>query len=152
MEIEKLIVIFGNGGSAADSQHFAGELMCTYKNKKRKPYKSIALTTDSSILTATGNDFNFDEIFSRQVEALAEEDDLVVGISTSGQSKNVLKALKSAKQVNAKTLLLTGSKVINKDFIDSEFNAPSEITSRVQEIHLVSYHIICKLVDRLFDN
>lgn len=147
----KKILIMGNGGSAADAQHFAAELVVKFE-KVRKPIRSIALTTDSSILTATGNDFNFDEIFSRQVKALAEEDDLVVGISTSGQSKNVLRALKSAKKINAKTLLFTGSKVINKDFIDFEFNAPSEITSRVQEIHLVVYHIICKLVDRLFDN
>lgn len=147
----KKILIMGNGGSAADAQHFAAELVVKFE-KVRKPIRSIALTTDSSILTATGNDFNFDDIFSRQVEALAEENDLVVGISTSGLSRNVLKALKSAKKVNAKTLMLTGSKVVNKNFIDFEFNVPSNTTSRIQEMHLVVYHIICKLVDRLFDN
>ena len=147
----KKILIMGNGGSAADAQHFAAELVVKFE-KVRKPIRSIALTTDSSILTATGNDFNFDEIFSRQVEALAEENDLVVGISTSGLSRNVLKALKSAKKVNARTLMLTGSQVVNKNFIDFEFNVPSNTTSRIQEMHLVVYHIICKLVDRLFDN
>ena len=147
----KKILIMGNGGSAADAQHFAAELVVKFE-KVRKPIKSVALTTDSSILTATGNDFNFTDIFSRQIEALAEKNDLVVGISTSGSSKNILKGLKSAKKVNAKTLIFTGSKKVNKDYIDFEFNAPSSITSRIQEIHLVTYHIICKLIDRLFDN
>lgn len=145
------ILIMGNGGSAADAQHLATELVVRFE-KTRKPIKAIALTTDSSILTATGNDFSFDDIFDRQINALVNENDLVIGISTSGKSKNVLKALESAKKHNAKTIILTGSQKVNSDNIDFEFNVPSYTTSRIQEMHLVLYHLICKLIDNSFDS
>ena len=99
-----------------------------------------------------GNDFSFDDIFDRQINALVNENDLVIGISTSGKSKNVLKALESAKKHNAKTIILTGSQKVNSDNIDFEFNVPSYTTSRIQEMHLVLYHLICKLIDNSFDS
>ena len=141
------ILIFGNGGSAADSQHFAAELMVKFE-KKRKPISAISLTTDTSILTAAGNDFSFDSIFSRQVEGLAQEDDLVIGISTSGTSINVLNGLKQAYKLKAKTILLTGSKKVSHKYINFVFNVPSSTTSRIQEAHLFIYHIICTLIDQ----
>lgn len=141
------VLIFGNGGSAADSQHFAAELMVKFE-KIRKPVSAISLTTDTSILTATGNDFSFDSIFSRQVEGLAQEDDLVIGISTSGASVNVLNGLEQAYKLKAKTILLTGSKKVSHEYINFVFNAPSSTTSRIQEAHLFIYHMICTLIDQ----
>lgn len=143
----KKILIFGNGGSAADAQHFAAELVVKFE-KIRKPIRAIALTTDTSIITATGNDFSFNEIFSRQIQAIVDKNDLAVGISTSGFSTNVLNGLQDAKNLDAKTLLLTGSTKVDKNFIDFEFNVPTKTTSRIQEIHLFTYHILCKLFDK----
>ena len=115
---KQLIVIFGNGGSAADSQHFAGELMCTYKNKKRKPYKSLALTTDTSILTAWSNDFSYDSVFERQVEAYNSQIGLAIGLSTSGKSKSVILALKKANNLGIATCLISGIKERKLNYID----------------------------------
>ena len=140
----KLIVIFGNGGSAADSQHFAGELMCTYKNKKRKPYKSIALTTDTSILTAWSNDFSYDSVFERQVEAFNSQIGLAIGISTSGKSKSVILALKKANILGIKTCLISGIKEKKLDFIDFSIEIPSRETEIIQTITQIIYHSICQ--------
>ena len=141
---EKLIVIFGNGGSAADSQHFAGELMCTYKNKKRKPYKSIALTTDTSILTAWSNDFSFDSVFERQVEAFNNQIGLAIGLSTSGKSKSVILALKKANTLGIATCLISGIKERKIDFIDFPIEIPSKKTEIIQTITQIIYHSICQ--------
>ena len=141
---DKLIVIFGNGGSAADSQHFAGELMCTYKNKKRKPYKSIALTTDTSILTAWSNDFSYDSVFERQVEAFNSQIGLAIGLSTSGKSKSVITALKKANMLGIATCLISGIKERKLDFIDFSIEIPSRDTEIIQTITQIIYHSICQ--------
>ncbi len=145
--VNKLIVIFGNGGSAADSQHFAGELMCTYKNKKRKPYKSIALTTDTSILTAWSNDFSYDSVFERQVEAFNSQIGLAIGLSTSGKSKSVLLALKKANMLGITTCLISGIKESKLDFIDFSVEIPSKETEIIQTITQIIYHSICQRLE-----
>ncbi len=139
----KLIAIFGNGGSAADSQHFAAELMCTYKNKKRKPYKALALTTDTSIITAWSNDFNFDSVFERQVEALNNQIGLAIGLSTSGKSKSVLKALEKANKLEIKTCLISGIIDKKNSYIDLSIEIPSKDTPIIQTITQVIYHSVC---------
>ncbi len=146
------ILICGNGGSAADSQHFAAELVGRFK-LERKGLSAIALTTDTSILTAIGNDYGFDKIFERQVEALGKEGDVLVGISTSGNSENVIKAVKKAKEIGIYTIGLlgkSGGKL--KDLVDLSLIVPSGNTPRIQECHLTIYHIICEEVEkRLFE-
>lgn len=149
IENKNKILIFGNGGSAADAQHFAAELVVKFE-KIRKPISAIALTTDTSILTATANDFSFNDVFSRQVSALIQKDDLAIGISTSGKSKNVLNGLKEAERCQAKTIMLTGNHNINSSSIDLIISAPSKKTSRIQEVHLFIYHYLCLLIDENF--
>lgn len=137
------IVFCGNGGSAADSQHLATELTVRYK-KDRKPIAAIALTTDSSALTAIGNDIGFDALFSRQVEALCGPNDLVIGISTSGRSPNVLKAVEAARALGARTAGFLGrdggpiSKVVDIPLI-----VPSNTTARIQEYHIMIGQMLC---------
>ncbi|MFA4858582.1 MAG: D-sedoheptulose 7-phosphate isomerase [Candidatus Margulisiibacteriota bacterium] len=148
----KKVLICGNGGSAADSQHFAAELLGRFK-KNRKALPAIALTTDTSILTAIGNDFGFDLVFERQVEGLAQAGDVVIGISTSGKSKNVIRAIEKAKSLGAKTIALSGGS--GKEALDMAaelaITIPSSDTPRVQEAHITIIHIICGLVeDELF--
>lgn len=146
----KKLVIFGNGGSAADAQHIAAEFVGRFQ-KKRKSLPAIALTTDSSILTSIGNDFSFDYVFSRQVEGLVNSGDVVMGISTSGNSVNVINALKSAKAKNAKTISIlghNGGKI--KKFSDIAIIVNSSSTPRIQEVHRIIYHIICELVEKNF--
>lgn len=148
----KKIVFLGNGGSAADSQHLAAELVNKLRIK-RKGLNSIALTTDTSVITSIGNDISFDDIFSRQVEALCQSGDLVFAISTSGNSKNVIKAIKKAKEMNLYTVSLTGGDggIIKKDNLsDANFNAEkSSISSRIQETHIFLGHIIIELMDEI---
>lgn len=141
------ILFMGNGGSAADAQHLAAEFVGRFE-KERRGLPAIALTTDTSLLTAVGNDYGFDMIFSRQVEALARPGDVVVGISTSGNSPNVVKALTVAKEMGAVTVGLTGTKVGKMDGLcDLCIKVPSEKTARIQEAHILIGHIICALVD-----
>lgn len=141
------ILICGNGGSAADAQHFAAELSGRYKTE-RKGLAGIALTTDTSALTAIGNDYGFDRVFDRQVEALAQKGDLLIGISTSGNSKNVINALKVAKQLSCKTLGITGRDggAMN-ELCDINLVAPSTDTPRIQEMHILFIHTICQIID-----
>jgi D-sedoheptulose 7-phosphate isomerase len=148
---KKKILICGNGGSAADAQHMAGELIGRFK-KERAALPAIALSTDTSILTCIGNDYSFDDVFKRQVEGLAKEGDLVVGLSTSGNSKNVIKALEAGKKAGARTAVLTGGAGGKlKDLADVAFVVPSANTPRVQEVHITVIHIICRLIEeRLF--
>lgn len=145
------VLICGNGGSAADAQHFSAELTGRYKTERRG-LPSIALTTDTSALTAIGNDYGFDKIFSRQVEALGSSGDVVIGISTSGNSKNVIEALNSAKKLGCKTMGLTGRDGGEMNSIcDINVVVPSEDTPRIQEMHILFIHTICQIVDDNFN-
>lgn len=137
------ILFFGNGGSAADAQHLATELTVRYK-KDRAPIAAIALTTDTSSLTAIGNDFGFDRLFSRQVEALGRAGDLAIGISTSGNSPNVLLALEVCRKMKITTVGLTG-KTGGKmpPLCDIVFNVPSTTTARIQEMHILLGQMFC---------
>ena len=138
----------GNGGSAGDAQHLAAELMGGMTDHDRKPIPSIALTTDSSFLTAWSNDTGFDSIFSRQIQGLGEEGDVIVGISTSGNSKNVINALKQAKYKNLKTISLTGKTGGDIDGIaDITIKVPSNNTQRIQESHIMIGQILCSLLE-----
>lgn len=142
------ILLCGNGGSAADAQHVAAELVGRFKSERRA-WLAIALTTNSSIVTAIGNDYGFEYVFSRQVEALAKKGDVVVGISTSGNSKNVLNAVNEAKKIGCATIGVTGKKGGELARIaDICFRANSDDTPRVQEAHILMWHIVCELVER----
>jgi D-sedoheptulose 7-phosphate isomerase len=142
------LLVMGNGGSAADAQHFAAEIVGRFK-LERRALPAIALTTDSSILTAVGNDYGFDCIFSRQVEAYAAAGDVVVGISTSGNSPNVQAALATAARLGCRTIALLGKDGGSiKAYAELPLVVPSFDTPRVQEGHLAIIHIICDLVER----
>lgn len=141
------ILLCGNGGSAADAQHIAAGLSGCYKSERRG-LPAIALTTDTSVLTAVGNDFGFDRIFDRQVEALAKEGDLLIGISTSGNSRNILRALSLARHIGCKTIGLSGRDGgAMGEFCDINIIVPSEETPRIQEMHIMIGHILCQAVD-----
>jgi len=138
----------GNGGSAADAQHLATELMGGMSDHDRMPIPSIALTTDSSFITAWSNDTDFDSIFSRQVQGLGEEGDVLVGISTSGNSENVINALKQAKYKNLKTISFAGKTGGSLDGIaDITIKVPSDNTQRIQESHIMIGQILCSLIE-----
>ena len=144
------ILLFGNGGSAADAQHIAAELSGRYKSERRG-LSGIALTTDTSVLTAVGNDFGFDKIYERQVEALARPGDLLIGISTSGHSKNVIRALSLGRNMGCKTIGLSGRDGgMMGEFCDVNLVVPSEDTPRIQEMHIMIGHIICQAIDDLY--
>ena len=142
------IIIFGNGGSAADSQHIAAELIGRFQ-KERKSLPAISLTTDSSIITSLANDYSYDVVFSRQCESLVSKGDVVIGISTSGNSKNVENGLITSKEKNAITIgLLGGDGGTIKNHVDILIQIPSNNTARIQEAHRVVYHIICDIVEK----
>jgi D-sedoheptulose 7-phosphate isomerase len=144
------ILLCGNGGSAADSQHIAAELSGRFK-KERKALAGIALTTDTSALTAIGNDYGFEQIFSRQVEALANEDDTLIAISTSGNSENVINAIDCARKTGCKVITLTGKDGGKmKDLGDVNIVIPSYDTPRIQEMHIMVGHMICAMIDEEF--
>jgi D-sedoheptulose 7-phosphate isomerase len=141
------VLIAGNGGSAADAQHIAGEFVSRFYFD-RPGLPSIALTTDTSILTAIGNDYGFDRIFSRQIEALGMTGDIFIAISTSGKSPNLIEALKTCKKAGILTIGLTGSSGGNmNDLCDICINVPSSETPRIQEAHLLIEHILCCIVE-----
>jgi D-beta-D-heptose 7-phosphate kinase/D-beta-D-heptose 1-phosphate adenosyltransferase len=141
------IIIFGNGGSAADAQHIATEFVVRFR-KNRKAFPAIALTTDTSALTAIGNDYGFDHLFSRQVEALCAKDDLVIGISTSGNSENVIRALDAAKKIGATTVALGGGDGGKMTAIaDYAIIVPTRVTARIQEMHITIGHMLCGAVE-----
>ena len=148
LENGKKILIFGNGGSAADSQHIAAEIVGRYK-VERKGLPAIALTTDSSILTAIGNDFGYLHTFDRQVEALANKGDVLIGISTGGTSKNVVSAMKLANNIGCKSIGFSGKDPGDMGKIcNIILNAPSNETPRIQEIHIILVHTLCHLIDQ----
>lgn len=141
------VFFMGNGGSAADSQHLAAEFVGRFQ-KERRGLPAVALTTDTSILTAVGNDYGFDAVFARQVEALAKAGDVVVGLSTSGNSPNVVKALQAAKAIGAAAVGLTGrSGGRMAEICDLCVRVPADVTARIQEAHILIGHIACQLVD-----
>lgn len=141
------VLIAGNGGSAADSQHIAAEIVGRFV-KERKAYPAIALTTDSSILTSVGNDYSFDTIFARQVEGLGNKGDIFIGISTSGNSKNIIEAVSKSKEMGLITVGLLGrdgGKL--KKLCDYNITFPYEETARVQEHHIMTYHLLCEFIE-----
>lgn len=143
------ILIFGNGGSAADAQHLAAELVNRFK-KERKPLPAIALTTDTSILTAISNDYDFSQVFSKQILALGKKGDMALGISTSGNSKNVVLGLKVARELGLYTVGLTGKDGgLMKNYCDYLICVPSTETPRIQEGHLLFIHIFSELLEDL---
>jgi D-sedoheptulose 7-phosphate isomerase len=146
------ILLCGNGGSAADAQHIAAELTGRYKTERRG-LPAIALTTDTSALTAIGNDYGYDRVFDRQVESLAQKGDLVIGISTSGNSANVINAFKVAKELGCITLGLSGRDggAMN-EWCDLNVVVPSNNTPRIQEMHILFAHTICQIIDDAFTN
>ena len=144
------VYICGNGGSAADAQHIAGEIVGRFL-RERKALPAVALSTDTSVITAVANDYGFDEIFARQVEGLVNKDDVLWGLSTSGSSENVLKAMRSAKQKNVKTIAFTGRPDTPMEKLaDVCFSVNAENSYSAQEIHQLAYHIICNLVEKHF--
>ena len=144
------VLFFGNGGSAADAQHLAAEFVVRFR-QNRRALPSLALHTDTSVMTACANDFGFDTVYARQIEALANRGDIAIGISTSGNSANVLKALEAAKARGCLTVAFTaedgGQCASTADLI---FRAPSPVTARAQECHLLVGHILCGLVEETF--
>src|SRR5207248_418308 len=140
--------VFGNGGSASDAQHLCGELVVRFR-KDRRPLPAIALCTDAAVVTACGNDYSYDVVFARQIEALGQPGDIAFGISTSGNSVNVIEGLRAAKSLDLSTMLLTGaSRGSACSYSDLILAAPGNTTARVQELHLASYHCICDIVEQ----
>ena len=140
------IVVFGNGGSAADAQHIAAEFVGRFE-RERMPLPALALTVNTSILTAIGNDYDFDAVFERQVQALVRREDVVIGLSTSGNSKNILRGIRAAKKIGATTIGLTGRGGRIKDDATIAIAVPSAHTPRIQEIHTLIGHIIAHIID-----
>jgi D-sedoheptulose 7-phosphate isomerase len=143
------VLLFGNGGSASDSQHIAAELVGRFK-KERPGLAAIALTANTSILTSIANDYGYDVVFSRQIEAIGQKNDVAIGISTSGKAKNVLAAIKQANKMGIKTIALTGAdggELIKSADISLVIN--SSLTPRIQEAHITIGHIICEIVEEL---
>lgn len=142
------VLIFGNGGSAADAQHIAAEFVNRFRIE-RPPLAAIALTTDTSILTSIGNDYSFDDIFSKQILALGKAGDVALGISTSGNSKNVITAVEAARDNGLFTIGFTGRGGKLASCAEIVFAVESDVTARIQEIHITLGHILCELVDRM---
>ena len=142
------LIFCGNGGSASDSQHLAAEFIGRYK-LDRKPLPAIALNTDTSVLTALSNDLGYAKVFERQIEALANQNDILFAISTSGKSKNVINAVNAAKRLKVFTICFTGAKN-NKlsDLTDISINVPAEQVNHIQEMHIMVGHFICELVEK----
>lgn len=146
------LLIAGNGGSAADAQHFAAEIISRYKTE-RKSFPALALTTDSSIVTAIGNDYSFEKIFSRQIEGHGKEGDVFIGISTSGNSKNILKAVDAARKLNLHVVLLLGGTGGEARGVgDIEIVVPSTDTPHIQEVHEMVMHSLCESFDQVVKN
>jgi D-sedoheptulose 7-phosphate isomerase len=149
------ILLCGNGGSAADSQHIAAELVGSFNDKSRRGLPAIAITTDSSALTSISNDLGYENIFSRQIEALANTGDVLIGISTSGNSANIVNALKTAKNINCVNIGFSGgvgekAGGVMNDLCEVNLIANSNNTARVQEFHILLGHIICDAIDKNF--
>lgn len=145
----KKVLLCGNGGSAADAQHIAAELVGCYE-KQRRSWPAIALTTDTSALTAVSNDLGYEQVFARQVLGLAQPGDVLVAISTSGKSKNVLRAAEQARELGCTTIALTGANAEPlSSLCDVAVAVPSNRTSRIQEVHITIGHLWCEMVDQI---
>ena len=142
------LLFAGNGGSAAEAQHMAGEYVSKF-GFERKGIAGLALTTDTSILTAIGNDYGYEEVFARQLDALGNSGDVFFGYSTSGTSANIIRALEVCKEKKICSVLLTGEKVVYKDLPDFVLSVPSAVTWHIQEGHTIYGHLICSLVENL---
>lgn len=143
------IMLIGNGGSAADAQHIAAELIGRFEASQRWPLPAVALTTDTSVLTALANDFGYDSVFGRQIAAIGRTGDVLIAYSTSGKSKNVVEALKFAKACQIKTIGMTGDDCVDmSNLCDCTLSVPSTNTARIQEAHAILGHILCGLVER----
>lgn len=142
------ILIFGNGGSAADAQHIAAEFVNRFLIE-RPPIAALALTTDTSVITSIGNDYGFEDIFAKQIRALGKMDDIAVGISTSGKSPNVIRAMKTAREMGLVTISITGADKTLAPYSDILFAVSRGITPRIQEVHIFLGHILCDLTDRI---
>ncbi|MBU1341163.1 MAG: D-sedoheptulose 7-phosphate isomerase [Proteobacteria bacterium] len=144
----KKILLFGNGGSAADCQHIAAEFVNRFQIE-RKPLPAIALTTDTSIITSIGNDYAFEDIFFKQLQALGQKGDIALGISTSGNSPNVVKTVLEAKEIGLLVVGFSGKNGRLKDLSDIPFCVDSDTTARIQEVHILLAHILCDLTERI---
>jgi D-sedoheptulose 7-phosphate isomerase len=142
------LLIFGNGGSAADAQHIAAEFVNRFRIE-RPPLAAIALTTDTSILTSIGNDYDFKDVFSKQIRALGNHGDVAWGISTSGHSANVLRGIEAARAIGLATIGMTGRGGKLAEVTDTVLRVESDVTARIQETHITMAHILCELVDRI---
>jgi D-sedoheptulose 7-phosphate isomerase len=151
LQKDRKILLFGNGGSAADCQHIAAEFVNRFQIE-RKPLPAIALTTDTSIITSIGNDYAFEDIFFKQVQALGKTGDIALGISTSGNSPNVIKAVQEAKKIGLSIVGFSGNKGKLKDLSDIPFCVASDTTARIQEVHILLAHILCDLTERILFN
>ena len=147
----KKILLFGNGGSAADCQHIAAEFINRFQ-MERPPLAAVALTTDTSVITSIGNDYSFEDIFLKQIQAVGEKGDIALGISTSGNSPNVIKAARKAKEMGLCLIGFSGSKGVLKDVSDYSFCVASRTTARIQEVHILLAHILCDLTERMIFN
>ncbi len=140
------LLIMGNGGSAADAQHIAAEFIGRFQ-RERGALPAIALTTDTSILTSVGNDYGFEHVFARQVDGLARAEDIVLGLSTSGSSRNVVAAIEAARARGCRTIALTGEAGKLAAMVDLHIGIPGQPTARVQEAHIFAGHLLCELLD-----
>ena len=145
------LLLFGNGGSAADCQHIAAEFVNRFQ-MERRPLPAIALTCDTSVITSIGNDYSFDEIFSKQVQALGHKNDMAIGISTSGNSPNVVRAAAIAKDQGLTMVCFSGAGGKLKEMSDIAFCVDSPVTARIQEVHITLGHILCDLSERMLFN
>ena len=142
------LLLFGNGGSAADCQHIAAEFVNRFQ-MERCPLPGLALTTDTSVITSIGNDYSFDDIFLKQIQALGKPGDIALGISTSGNSPNVIKAMTEARRMGLKTIGFSGQNGQLAQLSDAAFCVDSPVTARIQEVHILLAHILCDLVERM---
>jgi D-sedoheptulose 7-phosphate isomerase len=150
IESGKVVLTCGNGGSAADAQHIAGELVGRFRRKKLSGYKAFALTTNSSVVTAIANDFCYDDVFSKQIEALGSPGDVLLALSTSGNSANAVEAISMASSLGMKTLAFTGAGGgTMAEKADLAISVPDEDFARIQEIHMMLGHILCGLVEEI---
>ena len=142
------VLLFGNGGSAADAQHIAAEFVNRFQ-LERHPLAALALTTDASVITSIANDYSFDEIFSKQIQALGKEGDVAIGITTSGDSRNVIEGLRAAKKLGLSTFVINGYSADElARFVDLLFCTDLRVTARIQEAHITLGHVLCDLVER----
>ena len=145
----KKVIFAGNGGSASDAQHLAAEFVCRFKDN-RDPLPAISLASDTSVITAIANDYGYENVFSRQLQVMAQSGDVYIAISTSGKSKNILKSLETAKKVGIESIALTGQTNYIDKYADHVIKIPSSDTARIQEFHIFVGHIICENIERFF--